>query len=612
MGDWTTRKLGDFLKPYRIEHIVQDDTYYRQVKISKNHGISFRGSMIGKSIGRKRQFIIDLKTYPNTALFTRQGIRDGAIGIAPLEVDKCIVTENMPMMSVDTNLIEMAYLRKLLLSEYLYEKIRLLTVVGSAQKSIHERDFLNIAIELPHIKIQETECKRFNSLDAEHADLKTELTHQQTLLKKLRQQILQEAIEGKLTADWRKQHKLSPCQGGVPRSGEGVKPINNLPHLKTFRKTLRKNLTPAEAKLWTMLKGKQLQGRKFRRQHSVANYILDFYCPAENLAIELDGEVHNNPAAAECDRERDIFLAYTGIKVLRFENKFVFNNPDGLLAYIQQHFNSDSFPDPSAPSNPSAPSGHLPLSGEEDEHASELLKRIRAEKAQLIKDKKIKPQKPLPPIGEEEKPFELPDGWEWCRLGEVMLDIEAGKSPTCYNYPAKHSEWGVLKISAISWGTFNENENKRLKPNIKPFIDKEVKIGDFIMTRANTKELVAKSIIVGNVRQNLLLNDKTLRVLFSKNIDQVFINFFNNGDFARQHYIRVSTGASPSMKNVSRDNIKSLLLPLPPLPEQKAIVTKVEKLLTLCDQLETQITDNQTHAKQLMQAVLKEAFSRNV
>jgi len=58
-------------------------------------------------------------------------------------------------------------------------------------------------------------------------------------------------------------------------------------------------MTPAEAKLWTYLKGKQLEGRKFRRQHSVSQYILDFYCPASKLAIELDGQAHNSAMAAE-------------------------------------------------------------------------------------------------------------------------------------------------------------------------------------------------------------------------------------------------------------------------------------------------------------------------
>jgi len=65
--------------------------------------------------------------------------------------------------------------------------------------------------------------------------------------------------------------------------------LNNLPALKYFRRKLRSKMTPAEAKLWTYLKGKQLEGKKFRRQHSVSRYILDFYCPSSKLAIELDG-----------------------------------------------------------------------------------------------------------------------------------------------------------------------------------------------------------------------------------------------------------------------------------------------------------------------------------
>ncbi len=137
-----------------------------------------------------------------------------------------------------------------------------------------------------------------------------------------------------------------PFQGGVPQSG-GVVKINNLPHLKTFRKELRNNLTPAEAKLWTYLQNSQIGGRKFRRQHSVANYILDFYCPSEKLAIELDGEVHNNVVQAEYDRERDIFLQATGIKVLRFENKVVFENVEWLLDTVKKEFARETTTTPS-------------------------------------------------------------------------------------------------------------------------------------------------------------------------------------------------------------------------------------------------------------------------
>ena len=114
--------------------------------------------------------------------------------------------------------------------------------------------------------------------------------------------------------------------------------LHNLPKLKGFRKNLRRNLTPAEATLWKMLKGSNLQGRKFRCQHSVGRYILDFYCPTERLAVELDGEGHYNALTQIHDTERRWFLQSQGIKVIRFENKFVFEEPAILLERIESHF----------------------------------------------------------------------------------------------------------------------------------------------------------------------------------------------------------------------------------------------------------------------------------
>ena len=114
--------------------------------------------------------------------------------------------------------------------------------------------------------------------------------------------------------------------------------LNNLPNLRAFRTALRKNLTPAEAKLWTYLQRSQLEGRKFRRQHSVGRYILDFYCPSERLAIELDGAAHDSDAAQEYDAARDLFLQSCNIRVLRFENKWVFLHPESVLEEIKNNF----------------------------------------------------------------------------------------------------------------------------------------------------------------------------------------------------------------------------------------------------------------------------------
>ena len=120
--------------------------------------------------------------------------------------------------------------------------------------------------------------------------------------------------------------------------------IHNRKYLKDRRKELRNNLTSAEAALWSLLKGKQLKGRKFRRQHSIGNYIVDFYCPAEKLAIELDGDGHFTSGGWEDDQEREEFLENQGIRVIRFENDEVFLATESVLEEIEKNFESTTPP----------------------------------------------------------------------------------------------------------------------------------------------------------------------------------------------------------------------------------------------------------------------------
>jgi very-short-patch-repair endonuclease len=114
--------------------------------------------------------------------------------------------------------------------------------------------------------------------------------------------------------------------------------IHNLPELSRFRTELRRKLTPAEARLWTLLKNSRLDGRKFRRQHSVGSYILDFYCPSERLAVELDGEGHFTLPGVSYDAKRRRFLEGQGIRVIRFENERVFKNELSVLDRIRSEF----------------------------------------------------------------------------------------------------------------------------------------------------------------------------------------------------------------------------------------------------------------------------------
>jgi very-short-patch-repair endonuclease len=113
---------------------------------------------------------------------------------------------------------------------------------------------------------------------------------------------------------------------------------SNLPDLKPRRQSLRSSMTHAEIALWQALKRSQLAGRKFRRQHSIGSFVLDFFCPAESLAVELDGSSHDSAAANERDEIRDAFLSSIGISVMRFENRDVMENLEGVLAAISSRF----------------------------------------------------------------------------------------------------------------------------------------------------------------------------------------------------------------------------------------------------------------------------------
>ena len=224
--------------------------------------------------------------------------------------------------------------------------------------------------------------------------------------------------------------------------------------------------------------------------------------------------------------------------------------------------------------------GRLVPQNPDDEPAAVLLERIRAEKARLVAEGRIKKAKPLPPIAEAEKPFALPAGWEWVRLGEVALYAESGWSPQAEPEPRTENNWGVLKVSAVSSGCFREEQNKQLYKGIEIPKHMEIFQGDFLISRANTIDLVAKSCVVEHPVKNLILSDKIVRIYFSTYISKKIICIFNNNaTYIRKFYALKATGTSPSMKNVSREVIFNVPIPLPPLAEQQRIVAKLEELL---------------------------------
>jgi type I restriction enzyme S subunit len=231
--------------------------------------------------------------------------------------------------------------------------------------------------------------------------------------------------------------------------------------------------------------------------------------------------------------------------------------------------------------------GRLVRQDPAEEPASTILEHIAAAKPQ--RTRAVSRPSPLSPP-EAEAPFKVPNGWEWCHFDDVLTDIEAGWSPSALDRPKEGAEWGVLKVSACSWGRFLPNENKALAPETKPRAHLEVHSGDFLISRANTSELVGRSVLVGECPPNLMLSDKTLRLRLGVGALASYLNIANLCASSRAHYARNASGTSDSMRNVSQDVIRSTLMPLPPTAEQHRIVARVDELTDLLDRLEERLT----------------------
>lgn len=224
-----------------------------------------------------------------------------------------------------------------------------------------------------------------------------------------------------------------------------------------------------------------------------------------------------------------------------------------------------------------------------DEPASELLKRIQAEKDGLIASGKIKKDKPLSPINDEEKPFDLPNGWAYSNLGDVVEIVRGITFPGSEKSKApEKGRIACLRTSnvqdQIEWDDllyireeFVSREDQLLKPH------------DIVMSMANSRELVGKVALVGE-----RLNQKTsfggfLGVLRPFSIDPRFVVTLLRTPHTREKLID-SASQTTNIANISLGKLRPLFFAIPPLAEQHRIVAKVDELMALCDQLEQQQT----------------------
>jgi type I restriction enzyme S subunit len=444
VGNWTKVKVCDFMferqgryKPdaKEIEGLKRID----KIDFSGNFHVANKPSKTDMILVKSGDLVISGINVAKGALSVYDGTED------------VTATIHYSSYTFDEDMISVEYFKRFLKSPLFIQLLKE-QVKGGIKTEIKPKHLLPLEILLPSKSEQLSILNRFLKIENEDIELKSVLTYQQVLLKKLRQQILQEAIEGKLTADWR----------------------------------------------------------------------------AKNSDVEP---------------------------------------------------------------------------------ANKLLKRIAAEKAQLVKDKKIKAQKLLPPISDEEKNFELPEGWTWCRLDNVIYESPRnGYSPKTVDYPTATK---TLKLGATTTGKFIGKEIKYVDEEIAKDSFLWIKDGEILIQRGNSLDFVGVSAIYRGKACQFIYPDLMMKLKPVNAVSETYLHHVLMSPYCREYFRKNATGAQKSMPKINQGIVSRTLVPFCSVSEQQAIVTKVKNLLAFCDQLESQISQNQTHAEQLMQAVLKEAFSHN-
>ena len=444
MSEWKNVKIGDFLTESKI--IAEESDANHRITVRLNcKGVEKR-SLKAEKEGATKYY----ERKAGQFIYGKQNIHKGAFGVIPKELDGFTSSADLPAFDIDKSKCIPEWLFLCLKVDERYKTLQK-DVKGVGSQRLAVNIFLNVEIPLPNLMEQKRIVSEISEKLENIQQLSEEVEKQKGYAKQLRANILQDAIEGKLTANWREKHPVKK--------------------------------------------------------------------------------------------------------------------------------------------------------GDSDYDADALF-----EKIQIEKQEKGKKQKSFPVVTEDEKPFAIPSGWKWVRLGEICFNIEGGKSILCKEIVPNKNEIGIVKTGVCSFGYFKEEECKTcLSP--KDWHDEyAIHKGDFLIGRANTLELVGSCVIVDKIERKLMLSDKILRINFDEMICSDFILCAMKSKYVREQIERSATGSSPTMKNISQESIKNYSLPLPPLAEQKEIVARVEKHLQTITQLEIQIATRETTTKQLMQSILKDAF----
>ena len=247
------------------------------------------------------------------------------------------------------------------------------------------------------------------------------------------------------------------------------------------------------------------------------------------------------------------------------------------------------------------------VKGNPDFDAEALFEKIQEEKchtdSELLRNSK---KKVFEPIAENEQPFEIPEGWKWVRLGEIIKDSPRnGYSPKAVDFetPIK-----TLKLGAVTYGIFDASEFKYINEEIPKDAHCWLKNGDILIERSNSIEYVGICAIYTGKDDEFMYPDLLMRFRTQDILSKQYIHTALISPFNRSYFMNSAKGAQKTMPKINQDCVVNTMIPLPPLKEQDAIVNKVETLLAKVVELEKQITERETLTKQLIQSIMKDAF----
>ncbi|MEY7944312.1 restriction endonuclease subunit S [Escherichia coli] len=242
-----------------------------------------------------------------------------------------------------------------------------------------------------------------------------------------------------------------------------------------------------------------------------------------------------------------------------------------------------------------------------DEPASELLKRIAQEKAQLVKEGKIKKQKPLPPISDEEKPFELPEGWEWCRIDDLTF-VSGGIQKQPKRRPVKN-HFPYLRVANVQRGDINIDKLERFEVEPHELAFWSLEKNDILIVEGNgSADEIGRCAIWHAPIEKCVYQNHLIRVRGIIEGYQEFIALYLNSPSGIKEMQRLAVTTS-GLYNLSVGKIRGITIPLPPLNQQNLILSRIREYILACENLKTSTQSAQQTQLHLADALTDAAIN---